>query len=234
MASQFPLAPQPRVTAGCIGHEQEPVLQVEAMVARPGELVDAAAASAFAPASGQAGGYPGLRAPAPVDYVDTVVQALTGPIAEVFGLGPVRPLRVDCAFSLVTLGADQLVPAQRAPHVDTTDGWQFAILHYLCAPDFGGTAFYRHRATGFETLTAERTAAYRDARAHEGFAPGYVGDGEPWFERTAELAADFNRLVVYRSRLLHSGRILSPQRLSADPRRGRLTANIFATFAPAD
>lgn len=45
------------------------------------------------------------------------------------------------------------------------------------------------------------------------------------------MAADFNSLVVYRSRALHSGRILAPADLSPDPRRGRLTANIFVTFA---
>jgi len=219
------------MTAGYIGNEREPLLRVEAMVAQPQTLIDLAAATRFAPAFGPTGGYPGLRAPAPSDYVETIVRALTGPIAEAFSLGPIRPLRANCSFSLVTLPADKLVPVQRAPHVDTVNGWQFAILHYLCDPGFGGTAFYRHRATGFETLTEERLPAYHSARGEEGWADGYVEEGAPWFERTAEVPADFNSLVVYRSRVLHSGRILAPERLSPDPRRGRLTANIFATFA---
>jgi hypothetical protein len=42
-----------------------------------------------------------------------------------------------------------------------------------------------------------------------------------------------NRLVVYRSCVLHSGHVPSPQVLTADPRAGRLTANVFLTVAPA-
>ena len=45
--------------------------------------------------------------------------------------------------------------------------------------------------------------------------------------RTIEV---FNRLVVYRSHMLHSGRIPPGAELSDDPRRGRLTANIFVTY----
>jgi hypothetical protein len=233
MASRFPLAQHPRITVASIGVEQEPLLIVDAIVSRPEHLIEAAAASSFAPAFGPAGGYPGLRAPAPSDYVTSVVRALAGPIADEFGLGPVRPTEAKCSFSLVTLPADGLVPPQRAPHVDTVDPWQFAILHYLCPPEFGGTAFFRHRATGFETLSEQRLPIYRRARESEGWSDGYVDDGQPWFERTADVPATFNSLVVYRSRVLHSGQIRAPERLSADPRRGRLTANIFATFTPS-
>ena len=231
MASRFPLSPQPRLTAAYIGDEREPVLRAEAMLDQPQTLVDLAAPGSFAPAFSSAGGYPGLRAPAPRDYVETIVRALTGPIGEAFALGPIRPVEANCSYSLVTLPEDQLVPVQRAPHVDTVDGWQFAILHYLCDAGFGGTAFYRHRATGYETLTEDRLPAYHAARAAEGWAAGYVEDGAPWFDKIAEVSAHFNSLVVYRSRVLHSGRILAPERLSPDPRRGRLTANIFVTFA---
>jgi hypothetical protein len=232
MASRFSLAPHARATADFIGNEREPVLQVDTMVANPEALVELAAASQFAPVHSPNGGYPGLRARAPRDYVETILRTLGGPITEAFALGSVTIARVDSAFSIATLPPDRLVPAQRAPHVDTTNAWQFAILHYLCPADQGGTAFYRHRATGFETLTDARLAAYKSARMGESFGDGYIGDGDLWFERTGEVAAGFNRLVVYRSRLLHSGQILAPERLSPDPRQGRLTLNLFVTFAP--
>jgi hypothetical protein len=234
MASRFPIAPRARATADYVGHEREPVLRVETMSANPEELVELAAASKFAPAYSATGGYPGLRAPAPRDYGEGVMRALAGPIAEAFSLGPVKLARLDSAYSIATLPPGKLVPAQRAPHVDTTNGWQFAILHYLCAPDHGGTAFYRHRATGFETLTDARLDTYRAARADEGYGDTYVRDGAPWFEQTAEEPAGFNRLIVYRSRVFHSGQILAPDRLSADPRQGRLTLNLFATFTPRE
>lgn len=233
MASRFSLASRPRLTVMRVGIEKEPVVQIDGMIADPQALVALAGSVPFEPVFSSSGGYPGLRAAAPRDYVQTIVRALIEPIAKAFDLGPIRPVSADCAFSLVTLPPDRLVPTQRAPHVDTTDPWQFAILHYLCDASFGGTGFYRHRATGFETLSEDRSPAYSSARRDEGYAPGYVEDGAPWFERIAEVSADYNRLIVYRSRLLHSGRILAPERLSPDPQSGRLTANIFATFAPA-
>lgn len=230
MTSRFLLNQRSDVTARYIGNEREPLLRIEAAAAQPETLVELAATQNFTPAFGPSGGYPGLRAPAPRDYVETIVRTLAGPIAEAFSLGAIRPVRAKCFYSLITLPAEKLVRAQRAPHVDTVDGWQFAILHYLCDAGFGGTAFYRHCATGFETITEERLPAYHNARSEEGWTEGYIDDGAPWFERTAEIAAEFNSLVVYRSRLLHSGRILSPEQLSPDPRRGRLTANVFVTF----
>lgn len=233
MAVRFPLSPQLSTSARRIGREGEPLLIVDGLLARPDDLVDAAAASTFAPAHGPAGGYPGLRAEAPLDYVELVTRLLCDPIGKAYGLGAIKPARADCTLSLVTLPPTALVPAQRAPHVDTSSPWQFAILHYLCGPQHGGTAFFRHRATGFETLSQPRLAAYGKARAAEGVAQGYVADGGPWFERIDAVEARFNRLVVYRSCLLHSGMIPDPAALSADPREGRLTANIFLTVRPA-
>lgn len=224
--------PAPIARSGVVGAEREPILQLDDALDAPETLLRAADDLAFAPAFGPTGGYPGLRAPAPRAYVETMVTGLTPAIAATFGLGAIRPVKADCAFSIVTLPPDRLSRPQRAPHVDTTDRWQFAILHYLCDARFGGTAFYRHRATGYETVTAEREAAFRTVRAREGESSGYVEDGAPWFERIGEVAAAFNRVVVYRSQLLHSGRILAPELLSPDPRRGRLTANIFVTYAP--
>ncbi len=233
MTSRFPLSRTLQLRLSHVGDEREPVLLIEGLLERPHELVDSAAAACFAPAFGPTGGYPGLRAPAPLDYVETVVRALAKPIGDAFALGSVRPVRAECNFSLVTLPPDALAPAQRAPHVDTVDPRQFAILHYLCAPRFGGTAFFRHRATGYEVLTAERLPAYDAMRTGEEQEAGYVADGGRWFARTGEVEAAYNRLVVYRSALLHSGRILSPEALSPDPRAGRLTANIFLTLRPA-
>jgi hypothetical protein len=54
----------------------------------------------------------------------------------------------------------------------------------------------------------------------------------PGYTETAHFAARFNRLLVYRSCSLHSGIIPSDTRLSADPRVGRLTVNLFLDFAP--
>ena len=233
MTTSFDLATGVRLGASVIGSEQEPLLQADGFLADPAGLRDIAAAQAFQPAFGPTGGYPGLRAALPDGYIQAVVNVLVRPLAEAFSLGSVRPLHAQGAFSLVTLPPADLKPAQRVPHVDSVNPMQFAILHYLCDEAAGGTAFYRHRATGFELLSQARLAAYDAVRATEGAPAGYVDDGAPWFERTAWVTAKWNRLVVYRSCVLHSGTVPSPEMLSSDPRRGRLTANVFLTLTPS-
>jgi hypothetical protein len=47
------------------------------------------------------------------------------------------------------------------------------------------------------------------------------------FEQIAAQPGVFNRLVVYRRQLLHSGMITQHTSLSADPRVGRLTISSF-------
>ena len=219
-----------------VGEEREPVLVLEDVLARPQALIDYAAREVrFAPVWGPQGGYPGVRAPAPLNYVEMLVRSLSPAIEKAFGLDRVRLANAECNFSLVTLPPDRLVPLQRIPHADTADPLQFALLHYLCDTHFGGTAFYRHRATGFETLTPERVAVYEQARSREvadGTDPEYITGDHPHYLQTAAFEARPNRVIVYRSRTLHSGQIRDPARLSDDPRRGRLTANIFVNYRP--
>lgn len=235
MSLDFALNPRPAASLTLVGGEAEPVLRLDGLMRDPQALVEHAAREAvFAPVYGPDGGYPGLRAPAPLDYVESVVRALDPLVHRAFGLSGVRLARAECNYSLVTLGADMLAPSQRVPHIDTTYPLQFAFLHYLCAPELGGTALYRHRATGFEAITPERLERYEAARAVEGEAPpGYIAADTPHFEQTAAFDAAFDRLLVYRSRVLHSGLIARDAQLSSDPRRGRLTANIFLSYRPA-
>jgi hypothetical protein len=218
-----------------IGLESEPVLIVEDVLRAPDALIDYAATEvSFAPAWGPQGGYPGIRAPAPLNYVETLVRSLSPVMEKAFGLAGVALARAECNFSLVTQPPDALAPLQRIPHVDTTDPLQFALLHYLCPPGFGGTAFYRHLATGFEALTSGRVPAYEAARERElaelEGSPAYITGDTPHYTQTAAFEAGFNRLIVYRSRILHSGQIHAPAAHAADPRRGRLTANIFLNY----
>lgn len=221
-------AAEPQVSA--VGREREPLVVIDEVLADPQALVAEAAIATFAPAFGPAGGYPGIRAAAPLAYVERVARTIDPLLRQVFGLRDVRMARAECNFSIVTQRAHELAPAQRAPHVDTADPLQFAILHYLCGGEHGGTAFYRHRATGFEAITSERLEAYDAARAGEPAEEGYAVGDTSQFEQTASVGVRFNRLAVYRSRVLHSGIIPDDTALSEDPRRGRLTANIFLSY----
>lgn len=224
----FALRPDAVPQVAAIGAEREPLVLIDGVLVDPQALVAEAAAAGFRAADGPAGGYPGVRAAAPLDYVERVVRALDPLLRDAFALGEVRLGRAECNFSIVTLPGEALVASQRVPHVDTVDPLQFAILHYLCDAGQGGTGFYRHRATGYATLTADRIERYERLRAGEVDPPGYIDGDTPAFERIAEVAARFDRLIAYRSNMLHSGIVTGD--LDPDPRRGRLTANIFLSY----
>lgn len=231
----FGLNPRLNVSLTRAGVEREPVLAIDNVMREPRALVDYAAREVeFAPVGNSGDGYPGIRAPAPLNYVNTLVRALSPIVEKAFALERVKLARAECSFSLVTLPPHELSPTQRIPHIDTVDPLQFAFLHFLCDGRFGGTAFYRHRATGFETLTAEQRAVFEDTRNRELAAdppgPGYIRGDTRHYEQTTLVDARFNRMLIYRSRLLHSGQISPDANFSPDPRQGRLTANIFVNY----
>jgi hypothetical protein len=229
-AGGFAINPAWTIRAYTVGREREPVLVIDDVLRDPDALVEAAAQAQFSPLKPGGNFYPGQRAPAPKAYATALYEALRPVIGSAFDLPARRAARMTCALSLATLAAEDLVLAQRLPHFDTAEGGQVAVLHYLCGAGQGGTAFYRHRATGFETVTPTRLAPYvaaLEAEIAEAPPPqAYVSGDTPLFEQTGHVEARMNRVAIYRSRLLHSGDIGS-SRLSPDPRQGRLTANMF-------
>jgi hypothetical protein len=234
-AYDFSLNPEPKVSVLAVGEEAEPVLVADGVMRNPAALVDYAAREVrFHPPPAGENFYPGLLGAIPLNYVSALVAMLRPSLEQAFGLGGSAPSQATCNYSIVTHSPEQLNLAQRIPHIDTTDPLQFAILHYLCDERFGGTGFYRHRSTGFETLSAERDPPYRrvlaqDIDRHPPPAAYICGD-TPLFARTARVDLRFDRVLVYRSRVLHSGQIDTPALLSPDPRQGRLTANIFLNY----
>jgi hypothetical protein len=218
-----------------VGRERQPVVVIDNLLCDPKALVELIADTADFQATQAAGNfYPGLRAPAPAGYVKALSAALGPIVAQVFPDLAGRTARTSACVSLATLRPDQLNLAQRLPHFDATDSGQIAVLHYLCDGSHGGTAFYRHRSTGFETITPERKQAYIGALGpeldHTPPPHAYVTGDTPLFEQTGAVEARFDRAVIYRSRLLHSGDIKPDCNLSPDPRQGRLTANSFLNF----
>jgi hypothetical protein len=235
MTYDLSVNPRPKVSLSRVGAVREPVLVIDGLLKDPAALIDYATWEvAFTPAGNPEGGYPGVRAPAPLNYVEAVVRALSPIIERAFGLDNVVLSNAECSFSLTTTPPEQLTVQQRTPHIDTVYPLQFALLHYLCDPAFGGTSFYRHRATGYEILDEARAAIYDAVRAHElteeAPPPHYVGGDTGHYERIGGCDAVFNRLAVYRSCLLHSGHIREDKPLVANPRAGRLTANIFVNY----
>lgn len=235
MSTAHPASPPPRarIRVEYVGDEHAPVLVVEDLLADPGPLVAAAHAARYGAPEMKA--YPGLRATAPRAYALGLRAALLPAIRDAFGLPGWEVAGAICDFSLVTRRPEALEPRQRVPHTDTSDPALIALLHYLTPGGCGGTSFYRHRATGFETITAERRARYEATLAMEiGRDPpsGYTSGGGPLFARTGGFEGSFNRLIAYRGDLLHSGDVPRDSTFSDDPRRGRLTLNTFFTLRP--
>eukprot|EP01136_Pigoraptor_vietnamica_P016899 Opistho-1_new@61356 len=135
---------------------------------------------------------------------------------------------VEAGFSIVTTTPDALMPAQRAPHFDSADSGYIALIHYLADTPDTGTAFYRQRSTGIELVDeANRDTFVAAAKAESDGLVGYTNTSNAYFDQIGRIDAVPDRLVIYRGALLHSGIIPDTMKLSADPRQGRLTTNLF-------
>ncbi len=216
----------PDIFARRIGRERQPIAVVDHFHPDPDALRHFACTAAFGPGRNH---YPGIRAALPSDYFDAVRPALTTVVAQVFGhRGGIALL--DASFSIVTTPPDRLSIEQRLPHFDAVDPARIALVHYL-SDQQGGTAFYRHRATGFETIDAARAPQYLDAMSNEVREqtppPIYIAGSTAQFEQVSAVDAQSNRAVIYRSALLHSGAIPPDAALSGDPAEGRLTVTAF-------
>ncbi len=188
----------------------------------------AAALAPFPPSVGTY--YPGVRRhiteqdAAAYAYAEGTLQAAATFIGGAFGFDWFD--WVEASFSIVSTPAEALMPAQRAPHFDSPDPTYLALLHYLTVTP--GTAFYRQRATGIEIVTEDNSPAFiRQARHDARLAAGYIGGSDPFYEQIGMVEGVADRLVIYRGALLHSGIIPAGTPFSTDPRRGRLTANLF-------
>lgn len=221
----------PDIVVRRIGVEQQSIAIVDGFHPDPGALREAAGAAHFGPAHRH---YPGIRADLPADYFAQVRPALTAVLREVFG-APRQIDLLDASFSIVTAPPETLATAQRLPHIDAVAPGRIALVHYLSRDDGDGTAFSRHRATGYETIDPGRSVDYLarlDAELRGGAPPaGYINGDTALFVETARVEARYNRAVIYRSALLHSGAISPDARLDPDPATGRLTVTAFLATA---
>jgi hypothetical protein len=212
-----------------IGREQAPLLVIDNLVADADVLVDLAANKLFGDVSSY---YPGIRAKAPLSYQQFVLGQLRGVISETFGM-PAGTLRFTaCFFSLVTTPPEQLSHLQCIPHIDSVFSSELAFIHYLFKGNHGGTAFYRHRRTGFEVVTQARKAEYFETVEAERNGPdkpavGYINSSTALYEQLRSEAGVFNRMLVYRRNSLHSGSITAHSAIDPNPRTGRLSINGF-------
>lgn len=218
------------------GREGEPVAVVDGFFPLARRLAAVAPRRPFAAAAGY---YPGQRSPAPNEYLAAIRALLAGELAPAFGIAPETIRRVEASYSLVSRPPASLAPMQRVPHFDTPRREGIACVHYLFPEDagFGGTSFYRHNSTGYESVDATRVDRYMAALeaelARDGLPepPRYVNGDTPHFTRILSCRPRFNRALFYRACRLHSGDILPDHDFSAGPAGGRLTMTAFIHLA---
>ncbi len=225
----FTLNPYARPRLERVGKEGEPVFIADSFFRDPQAIVTWVVNHvAFGPGGAA---FPGVRAAVPEFLNHALIHALNPVISRIFSVGDDPQLELETSFSIVTHAPGQLQPWQRIPHFDVADQRALAIVVYLCPPHWGGTAFYRHRSTGYETVSPDRNEAYNLRLAQElletALPEGYPDAQHPLFEQILNIEPVFNRLVMYRSRLLHSATIMPGSPLTSSPGQGRLTITSF-------
>lgn len=179
--------------------------------------------------------YPGnyLLAPAPVN--DALREFFIHRMRSLFDAR--RLLQMHCRLSMVTLPPEALRPCQWLCHSDNFNldrvfSIQASVLYLFKDQALGGTSFYEPTGSPAETsqLFADSTALSGEAFTRRyGIPPGYIHASNSYFTQIGSVPARWNRMIFYDGSLLHSGDIISPEKLSTDPLSGRLTFNGFFT-----
>lgn len=193
--------------------------------------------SAFAPAPHNA--YPGVERLMPPEFSDRLAEFFAQHLRR--RLGGRRTLQMYSRLAMVTKQPHELLPRQWLCHRDNqglpADQCIAASVLYLFEdPALGGTAFYRPRKSAQETAQLVHDCGQMDAAtfsARYGIAPGYMLEGNDWFEKTGSVPARYNRLIFYDGSLFHTGELATPSRYVNDPDAGRLTVNGFFTCSRA-
>jgi hypothetical protein len=227
-SSPLALSPSHRLSITHFGAEAQPLLVVEDALADLQLVRDIAARHAYRPIGPF---YPGVRAAVSEKVAMPLVAPLLGQMAEAFGQER-EPAYFECFLSIVTTAPGALSPIQRLPHFDGTEPGRIAVLVYLSDDSSGGTAFYRQRETGFESVDAARFDRYREeleaATAQHGLPDAaYIDETSPLFERILKVDGVPNRLIAYRGNALHCAAMPAGFVPDADPNCGRLTLNLF-------
>lgn len=222
--------PDARIQGRYIGRERQPLLVIDNVLKHPETMVRyAAEQSVFQPPS-ERSNYPGLNGGLPPDYVGELARALRPLLHKGFGIPEQAYLSCQGFFGLTTTRPGDLRPLQRIPHCDSPNIHRLAIVHYFCGAPYGGTGFFRHLPTGFESVDHRRYNHYRDTVEAElavsEIPAAYANPSTPQYEQIDYVDAVFDRLAVYRTTSLHSA-CLNDAELSPDPESGRLTANSF-------
>jgi hypothetical protein len=223
------LHPDIRLQKTTIGDEKAPLMVVDQFTSGAEQLVTATAGMQLSTTTRF---FPGIRAAAPHQYQELIIDVLQRELIDFFEIEGSSLTFSMCHYSLVTTPPESLVPMQRIPHIDSVSDNGLATIHYLFDGNHGGTAFYRHRRTGYEYVDESRMDTYFGILKEElngAEAPGaeYINGDTALFEQVSAIDGVFNRMLIYKRNSLHSGSIGRDFVPDPDPCRGRLSINCF-------
>ncbi len=181
--------------------------------------------------------YPGVRAKMLSTHGEMLMKLATKLIRSSYSVPENLTHKPMAAFySIVTKAPSDLNLRQRIPHCDGNDFYSYAVMLYLSPEDFGGTGFYRHVDTGFETIDSSRVLSYHALLKEQDeiicdTPTAYMSQSTPQYQLIDEVAFAQNRLVIYPSNLLHSGLIDPSRDIYNGTGVPRLTANITLSFS---
>ena len=212
-----------------VGREQTPLLVIDNFIQDAHSLVDFCTTnSEFSKVDNF---YPGLRMATPKMYIHAINRYLAELLSNIFGLTQDKIAGGKSLYSMVVTPPEQLDTKQCLPHIDSYRSGDLACVHFLCGSEQGGTSLYRHRKTGLEKITSDTVEYYQQAVVDEGALnmdrKTYMNGSNQYFEQIATVDAQFNRMIIYPSNILHSGNIAETFNFDANPASGRLTLNSF-------
>lgn len=183
--------------------------------------------------------YPGPELRMPDDISAQLDTFFATHVRRLFGAR--RTLRMYSRLSLATRAPGALDPRQWICHVDrlgVEPGQCIAasVLYLFRDPSLGGTNFYLPTRPLPEIAQLIQDSAHLAAdafAARYGLHAGYMTGSNAYFDKVLTVPARWNRLIFYSGSVFHSGDITAPEKLSADPRTGRLTLNGFFTCTRA-
>ncbi|MDP5032785.1 MAG: DUF6445 family protein [Paraglaciecola sp.] len=231
----YTVHPQSTVTTINVGEEQNPLFIIDNWLLNADLLLETAS-QASAPIPTKQHFYPGQQFLAPTPYSAFVCDFLQRKILPLLADSQALQFKdAQSIFSWVSVRATDLLPIQRIPHIDTHKSTQWAVVHYLCGEQSGGTGFFRHRASGFESINVDRQKRYTRVLEDEAQTLGvpaaqYLQGSTRQFELIYQVPAQLNRAIIYPSNLLHSG--LIKRWISEDGQLSRLTVNSFVQLSP--
>lgn len=237
MKFKYEINPACKINKIALDDGENFVFVIDDILLNPQEVIDFASTAAyFDPVGTDKTFYPGVRDTMPAPYGRALKEWVMPVIAKEFFSGDkLKSPDPICKLSLVTVDERELVDAQKIPHVDSSSECDFAFVHYFCDKPFGGTSLYRYKSSGsvsvkenhlsvLQEMASAASSSFKDEHA------GYMNGDTSLFDRVAKVDAKFNRLVFYKSNLLHSADISPLVRHPKDVFYGRLTVASFMRF----